>query len=133
LTATLPERLGDLVTREKRAFAMLALVKRDGSPQVTPVWFDFDGTHYLINTARGRVKDRILRGHPRVAFAIVDPANPYRYLQVIGRVVSESEEGGRAQIEDLNEKYHGDRNYPVRPGEVRVTYRVLPERYQPEK
>ena len=68
----IPERVADLVTREKRAFAYLALVKADGTPQVTPIWFDYDGTHFIFNTARGRLKDRILRKHPTVAFVIDD-------------------------------------------------------------
>ena len=123
----LPETFADLVTREKRAFAQLALVKSDGTPQVTPIWFDFDGTHFIFNTARGRVKDKILRRHPVVAFAISDPANPYRYIQISGKVVIETEEGGYDQICDLNEKYNGNRQYPRNPGEVRVTYKVLPE------
>lgn len=131
MTLPIPERLQDLLTREKRAFAFLALVKKDGTPQVTPIWFDYDGQHFIFNTARGRVKDRIMRRHPRVAFVILDPGNSYRYLQVFGQVVAESEEGGRAQIEDLNEKYHGKREYPVRAGEVRVTYRVEPDRVYP--
>lgn len=133
MTVTIPERLHDLLTRQKRAFAVLALVKKDGSPQVTPIWFDYDGRHFIFNTARGRVKDHILHRHPQVAFDIIDPNNPYRYIQVVGRVVAETEDGARAQIEDLNEKYHGDRNYPVHDGEVRVTYRVEPERVSPRE
>lgn len=126
----IPEAFSDLLSREKKAFAFLALVKTDGSPQVTPIWFDFDGSYFIFNTARGRLKDRILRRHPRVAFVIQDPQNPYRYMQISGRVVSETEEGAAEQICDLCEKYHGHRNYPLRPGETRVTYRVVPERIQ---
>jgi hypothetical protein len=81
----------------------------------------------IFNTARGRVKDRILHKRPTVAFSISDPANPYRYIQVRGSVVDENEEGGYDQICALNEKYHGRRTYPRRPGEVRVTYKVRPE------
>jgi PPOX class probable F420-dependent enzyme len=126
-TATIPPSHLDLLSREKRAFAALALVTSRGEPHVTPMWFDFDGEHVIFNTARGRVKDRILRRRPVVAFAISDPANPYRYIQIRGRVVDESEEGGYERICDLRLKYHGDRNYPKRPGEVRVTYKVRPE------
>lgn len=126
----IPEKFIDLFSKEKRALAYLALVKKDGSPQVTPVWFDYDGTHIIINTARGRVKDKILKRHPRVALAIQDPANWYRYIQVRGQVVEETEVGGYDQICDLNLKYHGDRNYPKRPGEVRVTYKILPEHFK---
>jgi PPOX class probable F420-dependent enzyme len=123
----IPEKFADLVTREKRAFAVLALVKQDGTPQVTPIWFDYDGTHFIFNTARGRVKDKILRRHPAVAFVISDPGNPYRYIQISGRVVEETEQGAAEQIAVLNEKYAGKREYSLRPGEVRVTYRVLAE------
>jgi PPOX class probable F420-dependent enzyme len=126
---TIPESFTDVLSREKKAFAFLALVMKDGTPHVTPVWFDYDGTHIVVNTARGRVKDKILRKHPRVALAIPDPANPYRYIQIRGKVVAETEEGGYEQICALNDKYHGNRNYPKRPGEVRVTYKILPEKY----
>lgn len=124
---SIPEKFTDLFAREKKALAFLALVKQDGSPQVTPVWFDYDGTHIIINTARGRVKDKILRRHPRVAVAIADPANLYRYVQVRGVVVAESEEGGYDMICALAEKYRGKREYPKNPGEVRVTYKILPD------
>ena len=125
---TIPESFTDVLSREKKAFAFLALVMKDGTPHVTPVWFDYDGTLIVVNTARGRVKDKILRKHPRVALAIQDPANPYRYIQIRGKVVAETEEGGYEQICALNDKYHGNRNYPKRPGEVRVTYKILPEK-----
>ena len=125
---TIPESFTDVLSREKKAFAFLALVMKDGTPHVTPVWFDYDGTHIVVNTARGRVKDKILRKHPGVALAIQDPANPYRYIQIRGKVAAETEEGGYEQICALNDKYHGNRNYPKRPGEARVTYKILPEK-----
>ena len=128
-TAQVPEKHLDLVKPEKKAFAALGLVLKDGRPQVTPMWFDYDGTHFIFNTARGRVKDRVLKRRPQVAFSIQDPANPYRYLQVQGRVVDETEEGAYDQICALAEKYSGTRTYPKNPGEQRVTYRILPERY----
>ena len=129
MTVNIPEKFSDLLSREKKAFASLATVKKDGSPQLTPVWFDWDGTHLIINTARGRLKDRIMRNHPAVTVLIVDPANPYRYLQIQGRVVAEAEEGARAGIDDLSQKYRGTvyQNYQ---GETRVIYKVLPERAQ---
>jgi len=124
---SIPEKFADLFSREKKAFAFLALVKKDGTPQVTPVWFDYDGTYIIINTARGRVKDKILRRHSRVALAIADPANLYRYIQVRGTVVAETEEGAYDMICALAEKYRGKREYPKNPGEVRVTYKILPD------
>lgn len=130
MSTMIPESTLDLLRREKKAYAFLGLVKKDGTPQVTPIWFDYDGTHFIFNTARGRVKDKIMRRHPVVAFAICDPANPYRYLQVSGKVVGETEENAADVIADLAEKYTGQRVYKVAAGEVRVTYKVLPERTQ---
>ena len=127
--AQLPDKFQDLVGPEKKAIAALGLVLKDGTPQVTPMWFDYDGTHFIFNTARGRVKDRIMHRHPSVAFAIQDPQNPYRYVQVRGRVVEETEEGAYEQICKLNQKYQGNPNYPRNKGEQRVTYRILAERF----
>src|SRR5438128_12624072 len=122
MAATIPVSHRDLLAREKRAFAHLALVTRDGGPHVTPMWFDYDGDHVIFNTARGRVKDRVMRKRPNVALAVQDPEKPYRYMQIRGPVVWESEEGGYESICDLRQKYWGDRNYPKREGEVRVIY-----------
>ena len=130
-TPSIPDKHADLLSREKKAFAALGLVLKNGTPQVTPMWFDYDKASglFIFNTARGRVKDRIMKRKPQVAFSVQDPGNPYRYIQVRGRVVSESEAGAYDQICDLRMKYHGDRNYPKKPGEQRVTYKVQPERY----
>lgn len=117
-----------LLAPETKSMAHLALVLSDGSPQVTPLWFDWDGKYIIINTARGRVKDKVLRKHPVVALAISPPDDPYRYLQIRGRVVQETEEGAYEMICALNEKYHGKYEFPKRPGQVRVTYKILPER-----
>src|SRR4051812_2602298 len=81
--ASIPPAFLDLLTT-KKAFANLATVMRTGSPQVTPVWFDFDGKNIRVNSARGRVKDRNMRRDPRVALSIVDPDNPYRYVAIRG-------------------------------------------------
>jgi len=127
MTTTMPEKFRDLLT--KKAFAHLATIMQDGSPQVTPVWFDFDGTHVRINSAKGRVKDKNMRRNRRVALAIQDPENPYRYLAVRGRVEEITETGADAHIDALTKKYLGQDRYPHRqPGEVRVVYRIRPAR-----
>ncbi len=125
--AVIPDKYKDLLVAEKKAFANLATLMKDGSPQVTLVWFDFHEGKVRINTARGRVKDRNLKVRPRVALAIQDPVNPYRYLQIRGRVVKESEEGADAHINGLTRKYLGKDKYPFgSPGEVRVMYEIEP-------
>jgi PPOX class probable F420-dependent enzyme len=129
----IPERMRDLLTDDAKAFANLALVRQDGRPHVSPVWFAWDGENIIINTARNRVKDRILKRRPMVSMSIMDPANPYRYLLISGPVVDETETGGYEQICALNQKYHGNPNYPKREGEVRVTYKVRPQDVFPQK
>jgi PPOX class probable F420-dependent enzyme len=116
---------------DKKAFAHLATLGGNGAPQVTPVWLDFDGTHIRINTARGRVKDRNMQTNPLVTLSIQDPDNPYRYVQIRGRVAEMTEQGADAHIDALAKKYIGQDRYPwKRPGEVRVTVKIAPERAQ---
>ncbi len=126
MSEAIPEKYRDLFN--KRAFASLATNMPDGHPQVTPVWVDIDGDHVIVNSARGRQKDRNLRRDPRVSLAIIDPENPYRYLEIRGRVDEITEEGADAHIDKMAKKYLGVDKYPYRqPGEVRVMYRIHPE------
>jgi PPOX class probable F420-dependent enzyme len=128
MAVSIPPQFRDLL-ETKKAFAHLATIMPDGSPQVTPVWFDFDGTHLRINSAKGRVKDRNMRRDGRIAVAIMDPENPYRYLAVRGRVEAITEVGADAHIDALSQKYLGQDRYPYRQaGEIRITYRIRPER-----
>ena len=127
--ATIPDGFKPLFGDDVKAYANLATVLPDGSPQVTPVWFDYDGGMIRVNTAKGRWKDRNMRRDPRVALAIMDPANAYRYIQVRGRVERITEQGADAHIDQLAKKYLGADTYPFRqPGEVRVIYVIRPER-----
>ena len=123
-----PEKYADLLS--KKAFANLGTLNQDGSPQVTPVWVDYDGKHIRINSARGRVKDKNIRRDPRVALAIQDPENPYRYLEIRGNVVEVTEKGADEHINSLAKKYLGKDVYPFRqPGEQRVLYKIEPKKF----
>jgi len=123
----IPENYTDLF--EKQAFGNLGTLMQDGSPQVTPVWVDYDGKYVRFNSAKGRVKDKNIRRDPRVAVTLQDPANPYRYLEVRGRVVEITESGADDHIDKLSQKYLGKPVYPFRqPGEVRVVYKVEPQK-----
>ena len=127
MAASIPATHMDLF--QKRAFANLATLNEDGTPQVTPVWVDWDGTHVVVNTARGRIKDRNLRSRPEVALSIADPDNPYRYLGIQGRVAKMTEEGADAHIDKMAKKYLDKDTYPFRaPGEVRVVVKIEPEK-----
>lgn len=128
----IPDSHADLLRDETKAFAYLATIMPDGSPQVTPIWFNTDGGHILINTAIGRVKDRNMRRQPKIALTIQDPHNPYRYLQIRGEVVEISTEGANDHIDTLAGKYTGKPKYAHhKPGEMRVTYKILPRKLDP--
>jgi PPOX class probable F420-dependent enzyme len=114
---------------KKPAFANLATLNPDGSPQVTPVWLDYDGTNILVNTAHGRVKHRNLQREPRVALSILDPENPYRYLGIQGRVVEMTDAGADAHIDKMAKKYLNKDTYPWRSAsEKRVLVKIKPDK-----
>ena len=125
MAETIPDKFQDLF--QKKAFASLATLMPNGAPQVTPVWCDYDGANVLINTARGRQKDRNMSRDGRVALAIIDPDNPYRYLEVRGKIQEITETGADEHINRMAKKYLGKDIYPGRkPGEVRVLYKIEP-------
>jgi len=127
MAVTIPESFKDLFT--KKAFAHLATLNADGSPQVTPIWCDYDGTHILVNSAKERVKDKNMRRNRKVALDLLDPDDPYRHLAVRGEVVEITEQGADAHIDKMAKKYLGKDRYPFRqPGEIRVLYKIRPER-----
>src|SRR5450759_2043018 len=121
----IPETHIDLLKDENKAFLYLTTLMPDGSPQVTPVWFNTDGEYILINTAKGRIKDKNMRARPKVALCIQDPTNPYRYIQVHGMVVEYPTDGADDHIDKLTLKYRGIPKYPSsQPGEQRVKYKI---------
>jgi PPOX class probable F420-dependent enzyme len=126
MATTIPDKFLDVLT-QKKAFADLATVMPDGSPQVTPVWFDYANGKIRVNTARGRVKDRNMTQNARVALSILDPDNPYRHIAIRGRISRVTEDGADDHIDSLAQKYMGKPKYPLRkPGEVRVIYEIEP-------
>ncbi len=127
MSEVIPARFLELF--QKKSFGHLATLLPNGTPQTSPVWVDFDDTHVLVNSARGRLKDKNMRQRPQVALSIQDPDDPYRYLEVRGRVVEITEQGAEEHIDRLAKRYLGLDRYPYRqPGEVRVIYKIKPER-----
>jgi len=125
----LPDKYADLLSN-KKAFANLGTLNSDGSPQVTPVWVDYDGKHVRVNSARGRLKDKNITRDPRVSLSIQDPENPYRYLEIRGKVVEATEKGADDHINSLAKKYLDKDVYPFRqPGEKRVIYKIEPHKF----
>jgi PPOX class probable F420-dependent enzyme len=112
----------------KKAFVHLATVMPDGSPQVSPVWIDYEGDTLLINSAEGRRKDKNLRKDGRVALSLTDPENPYVAVMIRGHVTDITHAGADAHADKLAKKYLGKEKYPFRqPGEVRVLYKIAPD------
>jgi PPOX class probable F420-dependent enzyme len=122
------------LTPEQRAFladnafhAVLTTLREDGSPHSTVVWADEEGGSVLLNTVRGRAKERHMARDPRVSVTVVDPADGYRWLSVSGRVTMRDEDGV-AVIERLSRKYLGT-DYPWhKEGDTRVTAVLVPDR-----
>lgn len=122
----IPERYHDLL--ESTALAHIATIGPDGEPQVTPVWFGWDGEYVRFSQTTTRQKLRNLQRDPRIALSIVDPANPLRYLEVRGRVVAVEPDPELAFINSMAKKYLGQERYPWhRPEHERVVVVVAPE------
>lgn len=120
-----PEKFLDLLDPKTKAFLYLATVNAKGIPQVTPVWFDTDGEHILINTNEGRAKDRNMKARPDIAMAIQDPNDPYRYLGMRGKVVSHTTEGADEHINKLSLRYYGT-PWTYREGQKRIIFKIQP-------
>jgi PPOX class probable F420-dependent enzyme len=127
---TFPTEYLDLLQNETKALLYLATIMADGSPQVTPVWFDTDGEYILVNTNEGRTKDRNMKTRPKVAMTIQDPADPYRYLGIRGEVVGYTTEGADEHINHLALKY-GDKPWTYRPEQRRIIYKIRPIHFDP--
>lgn len=123
-----PEKFRDLFQDETKAFLFLATTMPDGSPQVTPVWFDNDGEYILINTNEGRVKDKNMKARPKVAMTIQDPSTPYRYLQVRGEVVEITREGADEHINKLALRYD-NKPWTYREGQKRIIFKIKPTHF----
>ena len=122
----IPEELQYLFADETKAFAYFATTMPDGSPQVTPVWFNMDGDDILINTVRGRTKFRNIEANPQVALAIPDPQNAYRYVQIRGKVAEIIDAGGTEHIQHLAVIYTG-KPWQFPPEQQRVILKIQPE------
>lgn len=128
MSATVPETHKDLF--QKPAFGSFTTLMPDGSPQTTPVWVDFIDGKIVVNTALGRQKDKNVRRDPRVAVTLIDPENPYRYMEVRGQVDEITTDGAASHIDKMAKKYIGQDKYPwSRPGEERVLLKITPEKY----
>jgi PPOX class probable F420-dependent enzyme len=119
---TLPTSHQDLLDRP--LFAHLATVRPDGAPQSGLMWFAWDGRRARFSHTRTRQKLRNLAHEPRVSFHLADPDNPYRTLEVRGRVESIDADPDATFYRSLQERY--DLVVPVFDADVRVVITVAP-------
>ncbi len=126
LSQTINATFADLL--QSTALAHIATLGPDGAPQSSPVWFDWDGEFLLFSQTKDRQKYKNVRRDARIAFSIVDPQNPYRYLEIRGRVARIDEDPDKAFINKMSAKYTGDPNYAFdKPGAQRVVIVIQPE------
>ncbi|MHA1200048.1 MAG: PPOX class F420-dependent oxidoreductase [Candidatus Heimdallarchaeaceae archaeon] len=123
----IPEKNEDLLFGKN--FAHVATINPDGSPQVTPMWVDYDKdkNEILVNTAEGRKKTRNMKVGSKVALSIPDSSNSYRYMGIQGEITEVTTEGALDHINSLALKYMGKERYPLPEGEIRVLVRIKPE------
>lgn len=114
---------------EKETFAHVTTMMPDGTPHATPVWIDHDreANRLLVNTERGRRKERNVAADPRIAVSMTDPENPYRFLSVSGEVTERTTDGAREHIDALAKRYLGEDTYPNPIRTERVILRIRPD------
>ena len=124
--AVIPEKYADIL--DKVAFANVATIGPHGEPQNNPVWFEWDGERLKFSQTKTRQKYKNLQREPRVAISIIDPDNPYRYLELRGELVQVEEDPDNAFIDKMAKKYIDMDEYPYhQPGDERIVLYVLPE------
>ena len=123
----IPEPYQDLFDDETKAYLFLATIMDDGTPQVTPVWFNTDSEYILINTEAGRIKDKNMQARPHVALVIQDPNDPYRYIQIRGKIAERTTKGADEHINTLSQKYRG-KNWDIPAKEPRVIFKISPDK-----
>jgi PPOX class probable F420-dependent enzyme len=133
----IPEAFHALLARP--LLMTLATTLADGSIQLSPVWFNFDGTYIYFNSEKDRLKHRIIRQRPNVSVLIMDPENAARWLSVRGTVVEIVDDTDRAHINALTLKYMGVPSFGAPPEELRMRFTICPkqvvtaERYAPAR
>ena len=114
---------------KEKNIAFVASLMNDGSPQITPVWIDYDGQFLLINTAEGRTKQKNFARDQRIAISVMDQNNPYNVVTIRGKVVEQTTNGADEHVDRLAKKYLGVDKYPFRaPDEKRIILKIKPEK-----
>ena len=112
---------------QQKNLIFISTINSDGSPQLTPVWGDYDGEHVLVNTAEGRLKHKNILRDPRVAISVVDHSNPLNMTTIKGKVIEIIPDYDYVHANKLTKQYMGIDEYPFkRDGEKRVIFKIKP-------
>ncbi len=112
---------------QQKNLIFVSTINLDGSPQLTPVWGDYDNGHVLINTAEGRLKHKNVLRDPRVAISVVDHDNPLNMTTIKGKVVEIIPDYDYVHANKLTKQYMGIDEYPFkRDGEKRIIFKIKP-------
>ena len=112
---------------QQKNLIFISTINSDGSPQLTPVWGDYDGEHVLVNTAEGRLKHKNVIRDPRVAISVVDHGNPLNMTTIKGKVIEIIPDYDYIHANKLTIQYMGIDEYPFkRDGEKRIIFKIKP-------
>lgn len=129
--AAVPESFNDIL--HSTALALVSTLGPKGEPQTSPVWFDWDGQRLSFSHTKARQKYRNLLRDPRISVVIVDPTNPFNYLELRG-TVSIADDPDNAFIDRMSKKYTGNEHYQFhQPGDERVVITVTPLGVHPRR
>jgi len=116
-------------------FAVLTTVAPSGQPENTVVWCSWDGEHVLVNTADGRRKPANVRNNPKVALTVIDPQDPFRWIDVRGEVAEIVPDPEYANIDahaklyaGVDEYYGGVSPIELKGKEDRIIFKIRPDR-----
>lgn len=114
---------------EEKNLVYIATLMKDGAPQLSPVWGDFEDGHILINTAEGRIKHKNVLRDSRVAVSVVSNNNPLDMTTIRGKVVEIIPDYEYKHADRLTKKYMNKEKYPFKsPDEKRIILKILPEK-----
>lgn len=115
-------------------FCDVSTLREDGTIHTVPVWVDVEEDVVVLNTERDRAWPRNLRRTDSVTLTVLNLENPYEYLTLTGHVAEETQDGALEHIDAMAKKYIGQDKYPFhQPGDVRVIFRIAPDRVHRHK
>lgn len=113
----------------KKNLVFIATTMKDGSPQVSPVWANYEGGYILINTAEGRIKHKNVLRDPRVAVSVVSKDNPLDMTTIRGTVEELIPDYEYKHADKLTRQYMGHQHYPFkRDNEKRIILKIKPNK-----